>query len=349
MSSPRNFPPLFTPSLYPFSSLPFTKSPSLQKPSVSRPHSSRATRRSFTTPTMEWKPAGLLHDAVNLKKFEIELMEKTLKERPDHPVNMRRSFFAQKPVHRFSRALHRRDETLSIVLAMKRFQPVHGDKPTLVAPLEQIGLEARRFESFGVDAALLYTDAMQYGVETPDLGKVTRDLKSSNQDLGMPVARQDIIVDPIQIAEAAEAGACAVNIVAAAALPDLLELMNAATAMGIEAMVECHTSLEVEFAMECGATILFLSNFDRTRNAEVKGRALELANGLPPWITRLGGGGLVTAGDCWKYLEGGFHGVVLGRTLLQTRRPEGFIQEIRSQKSIAEDVFARGLGNPFGS
>lgn len=274
-------------------------------------------------------------------------MEQTLTERPDHPINMRRAFFAQKPVHRFSRALRRRDGTLSIVLAMKRFQPVHGDKPVLVAPLEDIDIEARRFESCGVDAALVYTDPMRYGVEAIELPRVWRRLRSSSRDFGMPLARQDIIIDPIQIAEAAELGACAVNIVAAAALPDLLELLNAATAMGMEAIVECHNELETEFALECGATMLFLTNFDRSKNMIVPGTAFKLVQGLPPWVMKLGGGGIETAGECWGYLENGFHGVVLGKTLLQTRRPLGFIQEIRSRLRMTGDIFAGDFGVPF--
>lgn len=282
-----------------------------------------------------------------MKKVEVQLMEETLTERPDHPINMRRTFFAQKPVHRFSKSLRRRDGTLSIVLAMKRFQPVHGDKPVLVTPLEDIGTEARRLESFGVDAALVYTDVMRYGVEAPELTKVARGVRSSSADFGMPLARQDIIIDPVQIAEAAELGACAVNIVAAAALPELMELLNAATAMGVEAIVECHNELETEFAMECGATMLYLTNFDRSRNKMVPGTAFKLGEGLPPWVMKLGGGGIETASECWEYLDHGFHGVVLGRALLQTRRPQGFLQEIRSQKRVTGDVFAGDFGIPF--
>lgn len=303
--------------------------------------------RRHVAPTMQWKPAGLLREIVELKKVEVELMEETLTERPDHPINMRRAFFAQKPVHRFSKALRRRDGTLSIVLTMKRFQPVHGDKPILVTALEDIGLEARRFESYGVDAALVYTDPMRYGVEAAELSRVWRALRSSSRDFGMPLARQDIIIDPVQIAEAAELGACAVNIVAAAALPELLELLNAATAMGMEAIVECHNEIETEFAMECGATILFLTNFDRSRNMVIPGTAFNLVQGLPPWVMKLGGGGIETAGDCWEYLDRGFHGVVLGKALLQTRRPLGFVQEIRSQRRVTGDIFAGDFGVPF--
>lgn len=297
---------------------------------------------------MSWKPAGLLQEAVEIKKMEVELMEDTLTERPDHPINMRRAFFAPKPSHRFSNALRRRDGSLSIVAAIKRFQaPKCGEKPEFLTPLEELPSDVRMMECNGADAALFYTDMLRYGVESQELAKASHHLKSSNVDLGMPIARQDLIIDPIQVAEAAELGACAVNVIAAAALPELMEILNSATAMGLEGIVECHTELERDFAMECGATILHLTNWDRTRNVLVPGTAEKLVGEVPPWVLTIGGGGLVTASDCWQLLDAGFNGVVLGKTLLQSRRPSGFMSEIRSQKKISGDVFSGSFGMPF--
>lgn len=297
---------------------------------------------------MSWKPAGLLREAVEIKRLEVELMEETLAERPDHPINTRRAFYAPKTTHRFSSALRRRDGTLAVVVALKRFQPaLVGEKPQVVAELDEIARQTRAFECSGVDAALVYSDSMRYGIELAELPLIARELKGSTTDLGMPLARQDLIIDPVQIAESGQAGACAVNLVAGAALPDLLELLNAATAMGMEAIVECHTALELDFAMECGATIVFLTNFDRSRNQMVPGTAEKLVADVPPWVMKLGGGGLTTASDCWGYLNAGFNGVVLGRTLLQTRRPTGFIEEIRSQKRFTGDAFSGDFGMPF--
>lgn len=294
--------------------------------------------------SMSWHPAGVLRDAVEIKKVEIELMEETLTERPDHPINMVRSFFAHRTSHRFSQALRRKDGTLAIVAALKRFQaPRIGEEPHLVARLDDIAIESRALEYDGVDAALLFTDNMRYGIEIGEMKKISKELKTSTQDLGMPLARQDLIIDPIQIAEAAEAGACAVNIIAAAALPDIMELMNAATAMGLESIIECHTALERDFAIECGATMLYLTNWDRSYNRLVPGISEQLIDEVPPWVVTLGGGGLVTASDCWKLLDAGFNGVVLGETLLQSRRTSSFIDEIRSQRRFSGDIF----GNPF--
>lgn len=312
-------------------------------------HATRQRSNYANKVTMDWKPAGLLQEAVDIKLMEVELMEETLMDRPDHPINMRRSFFAQYPSHRMSNALRRRDGSLSVMASVKRFQASRPGEPAqLVAPLEDIASEMRALHVQGVDAALFYTDMLRHGIETPELRKAVRGLSHiGREESRMAMARHDIIVDAVQIAEASEAGAVAVNIVAGAALPELMELLNAATMMGIEAIVECHSTLEVDFAMECGATILFLNNWDRSRNELVPGTVEKLIEGVPPFVLTLGGGGLQTASDCWRLLDHGFNGVVLGKTLLQSRRPAAFIQEIRSQKRYSGDMFSGDTNVPF--
>lgn len=299
--------------------------------------------------SMEWKPAGLLRGAVELKKTEVAIIEHTLQERPDHPISLRRNFFANSTDHRLTKSLRRRDGTLSIMGSIKRFQPPSSSDQSaqLLRKLDDVGRETRAFEVYGVDAALVYTDPLNYGMELSDLAEIARRVSTSNLDRGLPLARNDLIIDPVQIAEAAVSGACAVNLIAAAVLDDLLELLNAATAMGVEAMVECHTMLELEFAMECGATIVFLNNWDRSRNRLVPGTAEKLVEAVPPWVLSMAGGGLSTASDCWSMMDAGFNGVVLGRSLLQTPRPAQFIREIRSQKRIVGDIFSGDFGIPF--
>lgn len=302
------------------------------------------------SPEMGWKPAGLLRDAVEAKEMEVGVIEEMLLDRPDHPVNLRRSFFAQESMHAFSRAIRRRDGALGIVAAVKRFQPPRpGKSIEVIANLEDVPSDMRTLRGSGADAALFYTDAVRYGLELPELRTAARALGKANGGTGhrFPLARHDLIIDAVQIAEAAEAGASAVNLVAAAALPELPELLNAATAMGIEAVVECHSRLEVDFALECGTTILFLNNWDRTRNLLLPGIAEKLIEAVPPFILTLGGGGLCTARDCWNLLDAGFNGVVLGKTLLQSRRKRALIDEIRSQRHFAADAFSGGFSSPL--
>jgi indole-3-glycerol phosphate synthase len=88
--------------------------------------------------------------------------------------------------------------------------------------------------------------------------EISKQLARTTADRGISIARHDLIIFPLQNAEAAFAGACAINIVAAAALPELLELLNAAAAMGIEGAVDCRTELGSNWAKECGGALLHM-------------------------------------------------------------------------------------------
>ena len=70
-----------------------------------------------------------------------------------------------------------------------------------------------------------------------------------------PVIMKDIELHPLQVAQAAEAGACAVYLIACVVGAQLESLLGYATVMGLEAIVEVHTPEEVEFAVGVGATV----------------------------------------------------------------------------------------------
>lgn len=307
----------------------------------------RRARRSSHTATMSWRPAGLLRDAVMEKEEEISLFTEMLANRPDHPINLRLAFFSQKPSFRFSQALRRSDGALAIVPMLKRVELTADYNLRAVAPLDNIGEDARYLMSIGADALILSTDAPRTAVDMQDFSRARLGVRVSNVDPGIPCARHDLIVHPVQIAEAVEAGAAAVVIVAGAALGDLMELMNSATSMGIEVVVECHTELERDFAIEAGATMLYLTNRDRSTDTIVEGTAERIAEGIPNWVLTIGGGGITTARQCWSLLDAGFNAVTLGTSLLQSRRMQGFMDEIRSQKCLVPDPFAGRFSRPF--
>lgn len=296
---------------------------------------------------MEWRPAGLLRDAVQQKVAEMDDFADAVATRPDHPLNLRLAFFAQTPSHRFTNALRRSDGTLAVISVLKRVEMAKDYSLRAVAPLDNIGEDVRYLSAAGADAFIIHTDTPRSMLDMRDYARVSEALRVSNVDPGEPCARSDLIVHPVQIAEAAEAGAAAVVIIAAAALADLLELINSCTIMGIEPIVECHTELERDFAIEAGATILYLTNYDRAADRIVPGRAEELRDGIANWILTIGGGGIETARQCWSLLDAGFNAVALGKSLLRSRRKEGFINEIRSEKSLTMDPFAGRFDIPF--
>jgi indole-3-glycerol phosphate synthase len=79
----------------------------------------------------------------------------------------------------------------------------------------------------------------------------------------LPVLRKDFIIDPYQVWEAAEAGAAAVLLIAAA-LPSgsLGALLDECHDCSLDALVEIHSAGDLERAYSVGATMMGVSNRD---------------------------------------------------------------------------------------
>ncbi len=76
-----------------------------------------------------------------------------------------------------------------------------------------------------------------------ELTRVVELVKYSNEDCGPPVIFKDVIIHPIQLAVAAESGASAALLMACVVGPNLEEMLDTATIMGFEVIVEVSITL----------------------------------------------------------------------------------------------------------
>lgn len=317
-----------------------------------------STSTSSRTPSSEqsfsWRPSGLLQSLVAEKEVEMSSFAESIEKRPDHPLNLRLAFFSEKASGRLARALKRSDGALAVIGALKMHEMdlLRGEKREYVK-MRDPGNVARNLEKCGVDALMFHVDEKMYGVGPLDIERFMKMRKElarekgldvGDGNLGVPVIYNDLIVHPLQIAQAAVLGADAVMLIAAAALTDLNELMNIATMMGLEVVVECHTELERDFAVECGATIFYLTNRDRTSGRIVKETAEKLRLNMAEWCVTIGGGGIESCTEAWPLIDAGFDSVVVGRTMMTTRRPEEYISEIQSEQKNQVTEFFRSFG-----
>ncbi len=82
------------------------------------------------------------------------------------------------------------------------------------------------------------TDLGAWGGSVKELTRVVELVKYSNEDCGPPVIFKDVIIHPIQLAVAAESGATAALLMACVVGPNLEEMLDTATIMGFEVIVE---------------------------------------------------------------------------------------------------------------
>ena len=155
--------------------------------------------------------------------------------------------------HRLLRALEADLPQLKIIAEFKRKSPSVG--------IIRDGLStadiARRYERGGACAISVLTDEEYFGGSLEDLSAARSSAK-------LPVLRKDFIIDPIQIYEAAIAGADAVLLIVAALDDALLGRLRevAEDELGLDALVEVHTSDELRRALDAGAKIIGANNRD---------------------------------------------------------------------------------------
>uniref|UniRef100_A0A7S1ES16 indole-3-glycerol-phosphate synthase n=1 Tax=Timspurckia oligopyrenoides TaxID=708627 RepID=A0A7S1ES16_9RHOD len=309
----------------------------------------------------------------------MELLSNSISARPDHPINLRLAFADTKSDFYFTSTLRNRKDsnTLAVFPFLKQFQSYQTIPKSIRTPKYQTNQSTSHkhdsnLTSFGEDASLyrrilpfdtdleglvadfqrlsingivLSTDFARGGYTTDELKLISKRLRSSSIDRGLPLIRHDFITHPIQIAEASLNGACAVVLIAAACLLDLDELLTSAMLMNVECIVECHDLIEVECALNAGATVVLLTNHDRVNGiVKTHDHALNLRQVVPDWIITLASGGIQSASQCWNYLDEDFDGVFLGESLLMSPNQSRFVDEIKSQKRQSTSMFFQNMG-----
>jgi indole-3-glycerol phosphate synthase len=215
--------------------------------------------------------------------------------------------------HRLLQALTFESPFLKIIAEFKRRSPSAGIiRDDLSA--EEV---ARRYERGGACAISVLTDEAHFA------GSIA-DLRAVRSTTNVPILRKDFIIDPIQIYEAAVAGADAVLLIVAAlddaVLGDLREI--AEDQLGLDALVEVHTSEELRRALNVGAKIIGINN----RNLQTFQVSLEISERLiaeaPADRVMVSESGLQDAESLRRLDVLGFHGFLIGETLMRASDPE---------------------------
>ena len=221
--------------------------------------------------------------------------------------------------HRLLRALKSESPCLKIIAEFKRRSPSAGIiRDDLSA--EEV---ARRYERGGACAISVLTDEAHFAGSLADLLTV----RSSTN---LPIVRKDFIIDPIQIYEAAVAGADAVLLIVAAlddaVLGDLREI--AEDQLGLDALVEVHTSEELRRALNVGAKIIGVNN----RDLQTFQVSLETSERLIAEASRdrimVSESGLQDVESLHRLDRLGFRGFLIGETLMRATDPEKALRDL---------------------
>jgi indole-3-glycerol phosphate synthase len=221
--------------------------------------------------------------------------------------------------HRLRHVLEATSPSLNIIAEFKRTSPSLGVIRADFSPADA----ARAYERGGACAISVLTEEEFFGGSIDDLIAIRAQTR-------LPILRKDFVVDPIQIYEAAVAGADAVLLIAAVLDDSLLEEMRttAEDELGLDALIEVHTSAELERALKAGANLIGVNNRDlHTFEISLSTSELLIAQ-APRDKIMISESGLKTANTLRHLQALGFRGFLIGETLMRANDPAAALRDL---------------------
>ena len=242
--------------------------------------------------------------------------------------------------HLLLQALESNSGGVKIIAEFKRWSPSAG---TIRSDLSATDV-ATLYERGGACAISVLTDQQYFGGSILDLGAI-------RESTALPLLRKDFIIDEIQIYQAATVGADAVLLIAAALDDGALAKLRATAEdeLGLDAVVEVHTSGELRRAVSTGARLIGVNNRDlRTFQTSLE-TSERLVAEAPTDRVMISESGLQNP-ESLRHLQAiGFRGFLIGEALMRASDPEAALRDFiagaedgqeRSQATMASDTDA---------
>jgi indole-3-glycerol phosphate synthase len=238
--------------------------------------------------------------------------------------------------HRLRRVLESNSQRPNIIAEFKRRSPSAG----IIRDDVTVSQIVSCYDRGGACAISILTDQEYFG------GSIA-DLCSARSRTELPLLRKDFIIDPIQIFEAAIAGANAVLLIAAAlddaSLGELRVL--AEDDLGLDALVEVHGPEELDRALNAGANIIGVNNRDLRTFRVSLNTSETLIVRAPRDRIMVSESGLQDPRSL-RYLQSlGFRGFLVGEALMRAPDPEA---ALRDWIAVADDRRPTGVSTGAG-
>jgi indole-3-glycerol phosphate synthase len=249
----------------------------------------------------------LAHKRAEVAARKSETSLASLRERPEYEA----------PRRGFRAALAAAPAPPAVIAELKRASPSRG---TIRAAYDPASIAAG-YARAGASALSVLTDERFFG---GTLG----DLATARATSGLPCLRKDFLVDPWQVEEARAWGADCVLVIAAAVSPALgRELLDAAAAAGLDALVEVHDEREMAWAGEAGAVLVGVNNRDLASFAVSLETTERLARHAPAGALLVAESGIRSAADRARMATAGARAVLVGEAFMERPDPGAALAE----------------------
>jgi indole-3-glycerol phosphate synthase len=231
---------------------------------------------------------------------------------------------AASPLRDFAAALSR--DAVNVIAELKPASPSRG---VIRDPFDPVAL-GRSLAAAGAAALSVLTEPEFFG------GSL-KNMRDARKEIAQPVLRKDFIFDSWQVWESRANDADSFLLIVAA-LDDrtLRELIALGRQLGMEPLIEVHTTKELDRALAAEARIIGVNNRD-LRTLEVRlETSLELIGLIPDQCIAVAESGLSTNADLVALRNAGFDAFLIGEHLMRADDPAAALTDLLGTAPAAQ-------------
>ena len=255
-----------------------------------------------------------------LKKIAAYKVDEVAALRDDISIEELREIASdQAPPRGFTKAIQNTSGT-ALICEVKKASPSKG----IISEDFDPAAIAKAYETGGAACLSVLTDGPGF-MGSNDIFKTVR------RATDLPLLRKDFMIDPIQITESRAMGADCVLIILAMIDDDTAkDLIEEATRLGMDALIETHDEAELARAVALGAPLIGINNRDLRTFETTLDTFEKLAGQAPKEATLIAESGIFTKADIERLAKGGAQGYLIGESLMRQDDIVGAVKNLRA-------------------
>ena len=255
-----------------------------------------------------------------LKKIAAYKVDEVAALRDDISIEELREIASdQAPPRGFTKAIQNTSGT-ALICEVKKASPSKG----IIREDFDPAAIAKAYETGGAACLSVLTDGPGF-MGSNDIFKTVR------RATDLPLLRKDFMIDPIQITESRAMGADCILVILAMIDDDTAkDLIEEATRLGMDALVETHDEAELARAVALGAPLIGINNRDLRTFETTLDTFEKLAGQAPKEATLIAESGIFTKADIERLAKGGAQGYLIGESLMRQDDIVGAVKNLRA-------------------